>query len=582
VRDEARGERAAGGGNLEERLVILMGARLALAALSFGIALFLDLAGERVGIPVQRGFYAIVAFAFLATAAYGALLPRVRRPRVFAAVNVGTDIGIVTALVAFSGGSESVFSFLYLLVAVYGGVLFDLRGALATACLGAATYGAVLVAGTQGWIRAPVSDPAVGPAELASAWGVHAGALLLVAALGSFLFAELQRTGAALDQRTDDLRRLRSLHERTVESLMSGLLTTDREGAITSFNPEAERITGVPAARALGRSLWEVLPGVAEAALPGGVRSTELRVRTRTPYRNEHGEELHLGVAAYYLRDAEGRPDGHIVIFQDVTGVVRMEAELRRSERLAAVGRLAASIAHEVRNPLAAISGSIQMMQRQLPEPPEGEGGSRRLMDIVLRETDRLNQLIGDFLGYARPGPLQLECVDLAFVVEDVLKMFEGSRPEGVAVRCEVRRGRCVRADPAQLRQVLWNLVLNAAQAMPEGGELAVTARPVEAAAPQEAPAAGRKAGEQGPGAGVELAVSDRGVGIQPEALEHVFDPFFTTKREGSGLGLATVHRIVEGHGGSIQVESRVGRGTTVRLRLPAAETTAQEAGEEA
>jgi two-component system sensor histidine kinase PilS (NtrC family) len=253
------------------------------------------------------------------------------------------------------------------------------------------------------------------------------------------------------------------------------------------------------------------------------------------------------------------------VIFQDVSEVVEMERELRRSERLAAVGQLSASMAHEIRNPLAAISGSIQMLRRG-----GGGGGaeaSRRLMDIVLRETDRLNRLLTEFLEYARPGPLRLESLPLQEAVAEVLAVFDASRPPGVEVAVEVEAGLRLRADPGQLRQLLWNLLLNAAQAMPEGGVISLGAQPSEP--PQDRPR-GRRNDREEEG-WVEIGVRDAGCGIPAEALDHIFDPFFTTKPGGTGLGLATVHRIVEEHGGSIRVQSAEGKGTSFHVRLPRA-----------
>jgi two-component system sensor histidine kinase PilS (NtrC family) len=395
-------------------------------------------------------------------------------------------------------------------------------------------------------------------------WALHAGAIVLVAALASFLAVELR-------QRTSDLQLLTNLHERTVESLKSGLLTADRDGRITSFNPEAERITGVASASAIGQDVEEILPGIRGLALaPAGDDSAQGRFRA--PYRNRLGEDLHLGIAAYILKDARAVPSGHVMIFQDVTDVVEMEAELRRSERLAAVGELSASIAHEIRNPLAAISGSVQMLKREA-DALGGAVEARRLMGIVLRETDRLNHLITDFLQYARPGPLHIEPVSLQSVVGDVIEVFGSIVPENLRVVLNVPDALAVRADAAQLRQLLWNLMLNACQAMPEGGSLCMEARAVAEPTPQEARSARRNELEEKK-TWVEITVRDQGVGIPPEALDHVFDPFFTTKPEGSGLGLATVHRIVEEHGGSIRLESLVDRGTEIRIWLPRAEVT--------
>ena len=240
-----------------------------------------------------------------------------------------------------------------------------------------------------------------------------------------------------------------------------------------------------------------------------------------------------------------------------------MEANLSRSERLAAAGQLAADMAHEIRNPLAAISGSIEVMR----EPGADADRNDRLMDIVLREVRRLDGLIGDFLQYARPAIAKPEIIDLAHVVEDVVKMFEGARPAGVDLSVEVQADTTALADPTQLRQVLWNLLLNAAQAMPDGGRMRLAAAPIRA--PQGAGPTGRNVHEEAL-AQVEITVSDTGVGIRPDVLERVFDPFFTTKPKGSGLGLPTVHRIIEDHGGSLRIESEVGQGTAIHIRLPA------------
>src|SRR5262249_26063798 len=229
---------------------------------------------------------------------------------------------------------------------------------LACAAAGASAYACVLVLGHRGWL-----GPALGSEPfpvLVTSWIVHASALLGAAGLSGFLARELMRTGTALAERTHDLEHLRTLHQRTVESLKSGLLTTDLAGRVTSFNQEAQRITGLTRPQAVGRDLEEVLPGI--RALQQTSRVGETGARARMQYAGPGTRLLHLGVGAYVLRDASGAPLGEVVIFQDVTEVVEMERELRRSERLAAVGELSASIAHEIRNPLAAISGSIQVM----------------------------------------------------------------------------------------------------------------------------------------------------------------------------------------------------------------------------
>jgi two-component system sensor histidine kinase PilS (NtrC family) len=549
-----------------------MGARLALSFVSLGFAVALEGAGWSYSPAEWRGFYGTVIFALVATIGYGLILRRVRRVERFAVLNIATDIAIVSALVHLSGGSDSPFAFLYMLIGVYGAILLERKGALNCAVTSALAYGAVLLAGQRGWLPLRTIGPPDPTPVLLGMWVINAGGVVLVAWLASLLSTELRQAGEALKQRTIDLSRLQNLHERTVESLKSGLLTTDLEGRITSFNSEAERITNRGRAHVLGLDVETVLPGIRDH-LVTDIEDGETGIsnsRGRMVYRTHDQILRYLGIGTYVLRDGAAEAEGHVVIFQDVTDVVEMEASLRQSERLAAIGELSASIAHEIRNPLAAISGSIEMLQGERAEQKES-GDSANLMKIALREVDRLDNLISDFLTYARPGPLNPESVQLQAVITDVLEMFEASRPDGIEIDLTVEDGLAFFADPDQLRQVLWNLVLNAAEAMPEGGRLRVSARRlIESDSQGGSPGGRRGQGEkEGKARWLEIAIADDGCGIPQDKLDRIFDPFFTTKRNGSGLGLATVHRIVESHGGMVRLESKLGVGTTVRVRLP-------------
>jgi two-component system, NtrC family, sensor histidine kinase PilS len=540
--------------------------RLALCVAILGVALLVTAQhGGEDAERGERGLYATLVLAFAATMGFAALLGRVRRVRVFGAAQVATDLAVATALVHFTGGLESIFAFLYVPITVYAALLLGRSGAYGASAAAALAYGLVAVLPQAGW-GMPVGPSGAVPVELALL-GVHAGALLLVALLASALSHERDRAGHALDERTRALRHLQRLHERTVESLTSGLLTTDSEGRITSFNPEAERITGRSAGDVLGLSLGEVIPGAPDVLQEGfAAAGRGDRSRLRLRFHGPSGQEIHLGIAGSVLRSGEGEPAGHVVIFQDVTKVVEMEAELRRQERLAAVGSLSAHLAHEIRNPLAAISGSIQVLEGSLG----GDGRddeTRRLVGIAVREADRLNQLITDFLQYARPAPGKAAPVAIAAVTAEVLEMFDSVCPATVTVGCEIPAELRVLAEEGPLRQVLWNLFLNAVQAMPDGGALRVSAAEV----PAQAPAAGSRNPPDEGVRWVEIEVADTGTGIPEDVLDRIFDPFFTTKKDGTGLGLATVHRVVEASGGHLAVESAVGRGTTFRIRLPRA-----------
>ncbi len=275
------------------------------------------MAPEAVG-----GVYGALAFACGVSAATALGRRRLAAARWAAPVLVGLDLATVGALVHFTGGADSMFVALYVLVVAYGALYFERRGALGAAGIAAASFGVVLVAEEVGCVRS--FGPAIPGLVVATFWGVHGAALLLVAFLASFLSGELRLAGQALDRSRRDLHRLQRLHARTVESLLSGLLTTDREGRVTFMNPEAERISGGTGDEFFGQRVDGMLPGV-EGLLRYG-EATPARLRARMPFRNRRGELLHLGLAASVLREADGTPAGHVVIFQDLTAVVEMEA----------------------------------------------------------------------------------------------------------------------------------------------------------------------------------------------------------------------------------------------------------------
>ncbi|MCP3985184.1 MAG: PAS domain-containing protein [bacterium] len=549
---------------LHARVLRVMAARLGVCVGALALALTLVGAGRLTTEVAEQGLYGTLGVAFLATALYAALLPFVQDLRRFAAVQLLMDLALVTALVVFSGGAESIFSFLYLPVVVFGALLFDRTGGYGAASGASIGFGSAIL----GSMSLPFIANATTPTEFAfTLWGAHSGAMLLVALFGSGLARELRIADERLEASAWDLAELRSLHERIVESLTSGVLTTDKDGCVTSFNPEAGRITGKSVEEVSGARLEAVLPGIEEVLSEA---SHPKRRRARFRLECSGGEERFLGVAISDLRNAEASASGCVVIFQDVTEVVRLEGELERNARLAGIGQLSASIAHEIRNPLAAISGSVEMLRATLSAAEEG-ADTGRLMGIVLREIGRLNQLITDFLQYARPAPPKMEPLVLGALAGEVAEAFETVLEAEVQFDVDVASGAMVEGDASQLKQLLWNLLGNAHHALNGQGRMGLqvnTEQVDDRSQPQEGITAGRNTSEEASHV-VELVVSDSGMGIAHDVLERIFDPFFTTRSEGTGLGLAVVHRIVENHRGVVQVESREGSGTRIHVRLP-------------
>jgi two-component system sensor histidine kinase PilS (NtrC family) len=475
-------------------------------------------------------------WAFLQTA----LLARGWWPRPRVVLELSGDGALIAALVYCTGGVRSVFAFLYMIWIVHAAVRAGATGALCAAGASVIATAALGMGAVQGWL--PSFEPGASR-ELREVWaalGTQGAASLAVALLSRGLARRVR-------QGEQELRELGELHGRIFDHVASGLLTVDADHAISSFNPEAERITGYAAEEVIGRPLGALFPEL-DLRDPGLARAS-CRIRNRA------GDELRLGLSRSWLCDEGGRPEGAIVIFQDLTQITAMEEELRRRERLSAVGQLAAGLAHEIRNPLASLSGAIELLGR---DRRPADAASRRLLRIVQRETERLNRLVSSFLSYARAESVRGQPVALAELFAELGELLRQGDHRDLRVECDVPAELAAKGDADRLRQVFWNLLLNAAESRPVDHTVRVRARRLPELL-DGVPA-------------LEIEIVDRGEGIAPEARERIFEPFFTTKPKGTGLGLATVHRVVEAHQGELELQSEPGRGTTVRIRLPRAD----------
>src|SRR5262245_15277971 len=499
---------------------------------------------------------------FLTAGAYGlvllwAALDRwLRGTPLFIYVQLIGDAVVVTAFVRITGGLESPMSFLYLLPIGVASMLLYRRGGLVVACGSFALYAGLVARGAAG---APAEAPSwrVGYVLVA-----HAVAFATMALLASYLSERVRVQNRELDERQGAVARLQALNENIIESIHSGLVTTDLDGRINFMNRGGAEITGRAPDEVEGRPVAEVL-GVETSVLDDVL--AQLRGRRRVRFERNvslpSGARVFLGVAASVLKDRRGDPLGYIFTFQDLTEVHAQEQQERLKERMAALGQMAAGMAHELRNPLAAISGSVQYLKGSLK--PQGE--TLDLMDIILRESQRLDQTIKDFLTFARPGRFAPQRVDLVRLVEDHLKLLRKSRELTGAHRIETRYGAgevWCDVDPNRMKQVVWNLSTNALKAMPHGGALTIE---VDAGSPE---------GE------VRLAFTDEGVGMDERMRDGYFQPFRSAFDEGTGLGAAIVYRLVEEHGGRIDLSSEPGRGTTVEIVVP--RTQADAGGEDA
>jgi two-component system sensor histidine kinase PilS (NtrC family) len=540
------------------RLAWLIASRAAIGSLLLGSGVLIELYFPGT-LPVNA-FYSLIGLTYALTAVWALLLQRADRWPWQVDVQLSADALIVSAFIVVTGGIGSYFTLLYVLPIIAAASLMRRRGALMVAVLSSLLYAGLVVMQYQGAFRgagAWVATPAVMPAPRVALYmvGLDVVAFLAVGALSSSLAERLRVADASLEDASTEIANLQAFNRDVIESLTSGLVTTDIGGRILSFNHAAELITGHRAASFLGRDVTEAM------GLPEGLREMLARdldgARSRREdylYEAADGRTVEIGMAVTHLMTPGGKL-GFLFTFQDITEMKRLERDVRLKQRLAAVGEMAAGIAHEIRNPLASMAGSIQVLREELALNDD----QAQLMDIVLRESQRLNDTIRNFLSYARPQRVSVARLDLGKVVADTVRLLRHSsevRPDH-AVEADLPASPVwFDADEGQVRQILWNLATNGLRAMPSGGRLrlAVAANPPGSASPHQ------------PGATIE--VQDQGVGIPPDEIDGIFQPFHGTFARGAGLGLAIVHRIVSDYDGAIEVESEVGKGTTVRVKL--------------
>ncbi|MBK8594009.1 MAG: PAS domain-containing protein [Holophagales bacterium] len=532
-----------------ETLRALLGMRVVVVSTLLLSALLIQLTFS-IWLPLSPIYY-------LAAASYStSLLALVTLRRLDAGVNaviqILGDLVVVTGLVWISGGPDSGFTFLYLAVVVSGTLLFGKGGGLVTAGLASVFYSVLLQVMQAGAFPPPNNDefpPRIWTrGQLAGNVVTNVGAFAATALLVSAASEKLRDARLLAERRREEVTRLQALHTSVLSSMSSGVVTADPEGRITFANPPACELLRRRPEELLGRPLVETGLVSDEALRPDdGFGDEVLRFEgNQTPL----GPGVYFGVTVTPLRDGDGRVTGRILIFQNLTELKKLEGEVRLKEKLAAVGELAAAIAHEIRNPLASISGSVQVLSGTAP-PGSSE---RRLMEIVVQESHRLSSILEDFLKYVRPREQAIETVDAAAALRDVVTLLlhsdELTRRHEVTLDL-VPESVLLRADAGQLRQVFWNLLRNAVAAMPEGGALSLQARVADGA--------------------WSVTVGDEGRGMRREEQDRLFTPFAHTVPGGTGLGLAIVYRIVEEHGGRIRVKSEPGEGTAITLSLPLA-----------
>ncbi len=541
------------GPRLSRLVVVRLGAASVLAAFAVALAL----AGSTLW-PLDQAVVALASL-FAVSLVDAATVRFANRFGLTADLHFALDAALISAYVYGTGGVTSPFTPLYALPVVAAAGVQYRRGSVRAALLASACFVAIVAYQYAGHGAGRGSDLSVlPPGDVA--WvtvGINVFAFFAVAFLAGQLAENLRSADVAVEAASEKIADLEAFNRVVIDHLASGLTTMDAAGSVLTFNRAAAAITGWDrdVSGMLASEVLQLPPAFA-TALAADADAARPR-RADYTYRRPDGRPIELGVSAAPLPLENGQR-GVIFTFQDVTDIKGLERTAQMRQRLAAVGEMAAGIAHEIRNPLASMSGAMQVLRGELPLSAD----QAQLMDIVLRESDRLNGTISSFLAYARPSQVDVARIDARRPVQDAAALLRTSPETGADHRIDVSVPDVpvwVDADENQLRQIVWNLATNGLKAMPRGGRLELFAA----------------AGD----GWVSVGVRDQGTGIPPEEVDAIFHPFRGSFGRGTGLGLAIVHRIVTDYNGRIDVESALGQGTTIVARFPAPQIAGAASG---
>lgn len=540
------------GTDFKKRVEWLILLRLVVCTFLLGATLFFQIQeSPSLLVDAVVPLYVLIGTIFVLSLIYALSLPVVPNLWVFSFSQVMIDVVYATVLIYFTGGASSVFTLLYIFPVTAAGLLHLRRGALIIASMCSLLFALLINLLFHG---------ALPPSNWAweSPWGRHTQGYLLwillvhvtifyiVAIVASSAAEQLQTTRISLRRRELDYRNLSELHTNIVRSIPSGIITTDEEDRITFVNSPGTTLLGASLSDLVSLPLRTIFPVITQS-----VSKSSIRRETYRTMRDTGGKHIHMELTVSDLKGDDGTPRGRLVVFQDVTDLRKMEERVRQSEQQTAFVRIAAGMAHEIRNPLASIRGATEVLSKY----SAGSDDQRRLLSIVIRESDRLNALLTDFLVAVTSRRSKRERLSLSALAEETLALFSASLRSSrkVTVESLINQGIEVEGESSQLKQVFWNLWTNAAEATEDGGRIRVVLESDDTS------------GE------AIFQVQDWGCGVPPEIRDRIFEPFTTTKERGTGLGLALVLSVVEAHRGTIEVESAPGAGSLFVVRLPLA-----------
>jgi len=540
----------------ERRLRLFIFARIFVTFLFFVSTIFLDFKGfEAISAHSVTGIVSLMAFSFVFSI-ISFIFSRVQRYQFFIAyLQTIWDLLFVTLLLLFTGGVKSPYSFLYLLSIMNAGVLLGRREALYTASLCGILYGAILdlqFFGLLGFIGlGRESALQVGATHIIYNIFLNLMGFYLTAIITGHLYRIAQENEDALKKKIVNYEELDRLNKTIVLNLESGLITLTPSGHIRVFNRHAELLTGRSQDDVYDIHISTLFPQITS-----DIEYSKVPTQYEFEFIKSSSETLMLGFGVSPFFGIHGEISGIILNFKDLTSLIKMKETIKQKDRLAAIGELSARMAHEIRNPLTAMSGAVQLLN----EHGCIAGSDKRLLTIILRESDRLNNLVTEFLAYARPSTPCKTCVSIYKIIEDMRILVASDRKfDAIEVENLVPSSILLSADENQLKQVFINLLYNSADASSNDGKITI-----------DASILGNSNSVEPNSRHAVITVTDNGCGLSKDASKHMFEPFWTTKPEGTGLGLAIIYRIIEGHSGRIVIESPPQGGCRITITLPA------------
>jgi two-component system sensor histidine kinase PilS (NtrC family) len=540
------------GPSVYKRVIRLLFCRILIVTFMLGLATFIQFKARSLSEDSLSLIYATIISHYVFSFGYLVLLKKTKHISVNIYLQLITDNVMITFLVFVTGGISSIYSSFYHMVIIYSALFLNLRGSIIAASMSSILYGALLNLEYYQLIipmYAPHTQYSFSAGYAFASIFIYIVSFYTVAFLVSVIVEKEKFARRLLAKKASEFNKLDLLHRRIVESIDLGIITIDLSGRIQSMNQAAQHLTDTNFETIVNQPLKKVLSFIPETCLSSSAQPDNSSERDINYVSNSKTRFYRIEVSP--LLDRKQIKIGEIIIIKNVTRIKEIETDAQKSKQLALIGEMAAGLAHEIRNPLASLGGSIQLMQKSLDLDPKNQ----RLMNIILRGRRQLENLVKDFLLLSKKSSKRFDEIFICKLIHETLESikYASAWNDNIRIQHMCKVDRPLVGNQTEIKEIIWNLTINAVQSMPDGGILNVKCNEVD-----------MKEGRY-----VSIQISDTGCGIENQSIQNIFTPFYTTKERGTGLGLAIVNRITESHDGKLSIKSTVGKGSCFTILLP-------------